>query len=63
MSHWKMDEIDNAIKWFKSNDILCYVDDGNLHSIKIPFILSILGIWGINKWNNRRKLKLKNKST
>jgi len=51
---------DGKFRWER---FLCYVDDGNLHSIKIPFILSILGIWGINKWNNRRKLKLKNKST
>ncbi len=50
---------DGKFRWER---FLCYVDDGNLHSIKIPFILSILGIWGINKWNNRRKLKLKNKS-
>lgn len=51
---------DGKFRWER---FLCYVDDGNLHSIKIPFILSILGIWGINKWNNRRRLKLKNKST
>ena len=51
---------DGKFRWER---FLCYVDDGNLHSIKIPFILSVLGIWGINKWNNRRKLKLKNKST
>ena len=51
---------DGKFRWER---FLCYVDDGNLHSIKIPFILSILVIWGINKWNNRRKLKLKNKST
>jgi hypothetical protein len=31
MSHWKMDEIDNAIKWFRSNDILCYVNDGSVY--------------------------------
>ena len=51
---------DGKFRWER---FLCYVDDGNLHTIKIPFILSVLGIWGINKWNNRRKLKLKNKST
>lgn len=42
---------------FRWERFLCYVDDGNLHSIKIPFIVTILLIWGLNKWNNRRKLK------
>jgi signal peptidase I len=42
---------------FRWERFLCYVDDGNLHSIKIPFILSILAIWGFSKWNSRRKLK------
>ncbi len=43
---------------FRWERFLCYVDDGKLHSIKIPFILSILAIWGFNKWNNRRKIKI-----
>ena len=43
---------------FRWERFLCYVDDGNLHSIKIPFIIGVLCIWGFNKWNNRRKLKL-----
>ncbi len=43
---------------FRWERFLCYVEDGKLHSIKIPFILTILGIWGFNKWNNRRKLKV-----
>lgn len=43
---------------FRWERFLCYVDDGNLHSIKIPFIIGVLGIWGFNKWNNRRRLKL-----
>lgn len=42
---------------FRWERFLCYVDDGNLHSIKIPFLLTILAIWGFNKWNARRKLK------
>lgn len=42
---------------FRWNRFLCYVDNGKLYSIKIPFILAVLGIWGFNKWNNRRKLK------
>jgi signal peptidase I len=48
---------------FRWERFLCYVDDGNLHSIKIPFILTVLLIWGFNKWNHRRKLKLKKEST
>ncbi len=43
---------------FRWERFLCYVDDGNLHSIKIPFILGVLAIWGTNRWNNKRKLKL-----
>jgi signal peptidase I len=43
---------------FRWERFLCYVENGRLHSIKIPFILVILAIWGFNKWNNRRKLKL-----
>jgi signal peptidase I len=42
---------------FRWERFLCYVENGQLHSIKIPFILAILAIWGLNKWNNRRKLK------
>jgi signal peptidase I len=44
---------------FRWDRFLCYVDDGELHSIKIPFILAVLGIWGFSKWNSRRKLKAK----
>ena len=47
---------------FRWERFLCYVDDGNLHSIKIPFILAVILIWGFNKWNNRRKLKLQKES-
>ncbi len=43
---------------FRWERFLCYVKNGELHSIKIPFILSILLIWGFSKWNQRRKLKL-----
>jgi signal peptidase I len=42
---------------FRWERFLCYVKDGTLHSIKLPFILSILGIWGFSKWNRRRKEK------
>lgn len=42
---------------FRWERFLCYVNDGKLHSIKIPFIIAILLIWGFNKWNQRRKLK------
>ncbi|MCW3076809.1 MAG: lepB [Bacteroidetes bacterium] len=42
---------------FRWERFLCYVEAGNLHSVKIPFILAVLAIWGFNKWNSRRKLK------
>jgi len=42
---------------FRWERFLCYVEAGNLHSIKIPFILTVLAIWGLSKWNSRRKLK------
>ena len=45
---------DGKFRWER---FLCYVDDGNLHSVKIPFILVVLGLWGFSKWNSRRKLK------
>ncbi len=45
---------DGKFRWER---FLCYVENGTLHSIKIPFLLVILGIWGFSKWNSRRKLK------
>jgi signal peptidase I len=42
---------------FRWDRFLCYVKDGTLHSIKIPFILTVLAIWGLSKWNTRRKSK------
>nr|MBA3663256.1 hypothetical protein [Bacteroidota bacterium] len=42
---------------FRWERFLCYVDDGNLHSVKIPFLIAVFGIWGFNKWNTRRKKK------
>lgn len=42
---------------FRWERFLCYVKDGTLHSIKIPFLLVVLAIWGFSKWNSRRKLK------
>lgn len=42
---------------FRWERFLCYVENGNLHSIKIPFILVIVLIWGLSKWNSRRKMK------
>ncbi|MDI1354902.1 MAG: S26 family signal peptidase [bacterium] len=47
---------------FRWERFLCYVEDGKLHSIKIPFLLTIFGIWGYSKWNHRRKLKLQKAS-
>jgi signal peptidase I len=43
---------DGKFRWER---FLCYVSDGTLHSIKIPFILAILAIWGFNKWRARKK--------
>jgi signal peptidase I len=51
---------DGKFRWER---FLCYVEEGRLHSVKIPFILTILGIWGFNKWNHRRKLKVKKKES
>lgn len=45
---------DGKFRWER---FLCYVKDGTLHSVKIPFLLTILAIWGYNKWNQRRKQK------
>ncbi|MBL7917580.1 MAG: hypothetical protein JNM96_04225, partial [Bacteroidia bacterium] len=42
---------------YRWDRFLCYVDDGNLHSIKIPFIASVLGIWGVTRWLRLRKEK------
>jgi len=50
---------DGKFRWER---FLCYVQDGKLHSIKIPFILVIVAIWGLSKWNTRRKLKLEKPS-
>ena len=47
---------------FRWERFLSYVEDGKLHSIKIPFILAILGIWGYGKWSARRKQKLEKAS-
>ncbi len=42
---------------FRWERFLCYVENGNLHSVKIPFILAVVAIWALSKWNSRRKLK------
>lgn len=42
---------------FRWERFLCYVDDGNLHSIKIPFLIVVAGLWGFSKWRSRKKLK------
>ncbi len=47
---------DGKFRWER---FLCYVDDGTLHSIKIPFIAIALALWGLSKWNDKRKLKVK----
>jgi signal peptidase I len=48
---------------FRWERFLCYVQDGELHSIKIPFLAAIFGIWGYNKWSSRRKQKQQKTST
>lgn len=45
---------DGKFRWER---FLCYVKNGELHSIKIPFILAVLLIWAYSKWNQRRKAK------
>ncbi|MES2678297.1 MAG: signal peptidase I [Bacteroidota bacterium] len=47
---------------FRWERFLSYVENGNLHSVKIPFILVIAAIWGLSKWNTRRKTKVKKAS-
>jgi signal peptidase I len=42
---------------FRWDRFLCYVNDGTLHSVKIPFIAIVLGLWGFSKWRSRRKLR------
>ncbi len=51
---------DGKFRWER---FLCYVKDGTLHSVKIPFLIVVFGIWGYNKWNRRRKLKSESAST
>ncbi|MBS1652855.1 MAG: hypothetical protein JSU07_12675 [Bacteroidetes bacterium] len=34
-----------------------YVDAGNLVSIKIPFIITVVGLWGYSRWSRKRKEK------
>lgn len=42
---------------FRWERFLSYVDDGNLHSVKIPFLIVVAGLWGFSKWRSRKKLK------
>ena len=42
---------------FRWERFLCYVKDGQLHSIKIPFLLVVAALWGFSRWNNKRKQK------
>jgi signal peptidase I len=45
---------DGKFRWER---FLCYVDDGTLISVKIPFLLIAFGLWGFSKWNRKRKEK------
>jgi signal peptidase I len=40
---------------FRWERFLCYVENGKLHSIKIPFVLSIVAIWALTRWQRKRK--------
>lgn len=42
---------------FRWNRFLCYVGDKGLVSVKIPFLIIVLGLYGYSKWNSRRKQK------
>ncbi|MCA0429370.1 MAG: signal peptidase I [Bacteroidetes bacterium] len=42
---------------YRWDRFLCYVDDGNLHSVKIPFLIVVALIWGASKLYKKRKLK------
>ena len=42
---------------FRWNRFLSYVGDNGLVSVKIPFLLIVLGLYGWSKFNSRRKLK------
>ncbi len=42
---------------YRWNRFLCYVDDGNLISIKIPFLSAVFIIWALTRWNRKRKEK------
>jgi len=44
---------------FRWERFLSYVENGNLHSIKVPFLIVVAGLWGFSRWNTRRKLKTK----
>jgi signal peptidase I len=46
---------------YRWDRFLCYVDDGKLYSIKIPFLVTIFAIWGVTRWNRLRKEKMKPK--
>jgi signal peptidase I len=47
---------------YRWDRFLSYVDDGKLHSIKIPFLVAVFGIWGVTRWNRLRKEKMKPKA-
>lgn len=47
---------------YRWDRFLSYVDDGKLHSIKIPFLVIVFGIWGVTRWNRLRKEKMKPKA-
>jgi signal peptidase I len=44
---------------FRWERFICYVGENGLVSVKIPFLIIVLSIWGYNTWNKRRQLKIK----
>ena len=52
-------EHEGKYRWSR---FLCYVENGNLHSIKWPFISVSIALWGFFKWRKRKQNRLaKNK--
>lgn len=51
-----------SLSKYRWDRFLCYVDDGKLHSIKIPFLVTVFAIWGVTRWNRLRKEKMKPKA-
>jgi signal peptidase I len=42
---------------FRWERFLCYVGENGLVSVKIPFFIIVIGLYGYSKWNSRRREK------